>query len=124
MVTDRVSGAAAASGGVFAHDSGAAWFQRRWGHLDLLPPLPDGGGEACRRYCSQRAEICGVLPSLQGNLSTHVGVDNLHVLRHVARWCMASCLPAFPHVKSGDVLGLVQRMIHSSSVGASQVSKV
>ena len=76
------------------------------------------------RQTVQRAEICGVLLSLQGNVSTHVGVDNLNVLRHVSRWCMASCLPAFPHVKSGDVLGLVQRMIHSSSVGASQVSKV
>ena len=31
--------------GVYAHASGAAWFGRLWGHLDLLPPLPDGAGE-------------------------------------------------------------------------------
>ena len=60
--------------GVYGHASGAAWFGRQWGHLDLLLPLPDGAGEACRLYCSipgplqtvQRAEIWGVLAALQG----------------------------------------------------------
>ena len=55
-------------------ESGAAWFGRQWEHLDLLPPLPDGSGEACRLYCSvlgplqtvQRAEIWGVLARFTG----------------------------------------------------------
>ena len=63
------------------------------GHLDLLPPLPDDAGEACRLYCSvlgplqtvQRAEIWGVLVALQGCTRMHVGVDNLNVVRHVSR---------------------------------------
>ena len=65
LVLDGFSGIGVAGCGVYAHASGAAWFDRRWGHLDLLPPLPDGAGEACRLYCSipgplqtvQRAEI-------------------------------------------------------------------
>ena len=65
LVLDSFSGVGFAGCGVYAHESGAAWFGRQWGHLDLLPPLPDGAGEACRLYCSvlgplqtvQRAEI-------------------------------------------------------------------
>ena len=71
---DDCSGIGVAGCGVYAHASSAAWFGRMWGHLDLLPPLPDGAGEACRLYCSvpgplqtvQRAEIWGVLVALQG----------------------------------------------------------
>ena len=52
----------------------------------MLPPLPDGSGEACRLYCSvlgplqtvQRAEIWRVLVALQGCTRMHVGVDNLN----------------------------------------------
>ena len=68
LVLDGFSGVGVAGCSVYAHASGAAWFGRHWGHLDLLPPLPDGAGEACRLYCSipgplqtvQRAEILGV----------------------------------------------------------------
>ena len=64
-VVDKVSGVGVAGAGVYAHVSGTSWFDRRWAHLDLLPPLPDGGVERCRMYCSvpgplqsgQRAEI-------------------------------------------------------------------
>ena len=74
LVLDDCSGIGVAGCGVYAHASSAAWFGRMWGHLDLLPPLPDGAGEACRLYCSvpgplqtvQRAEIWGVLVALQG----------------------------------------------------------
>ena len=65
LVSNAPSGIGVAGRGVYAHASGAAWFGRMWGHLDLLPPLPNGAGEACRLYCSvpgplqtvQRAEI-------------------------------------------------------------------
>ena len=68
LVLDGFCGIGVAGCGVYAHASGAAWFGRRWGHLDLLPPLRDDAGEACRLYCSipgplqavQRAEIWGV----------------------------------------------------------------
>ena len=44
LVVHEVSGVGVAGCGVYA----PAWFSRRWGHLDLLPPLPGGAGEACR----------------------------------------------------------------------------
>ena len=46
LVLDGCSGIGVAGCGVYAHASGAASFGRTWGHLDLLPPLPDGAGEA------------------------------------------------------------------------------
>ena len=41
LVVDKVSGVGVAGAGVYAHISGAPWFNRRWAHLDLLPPLLD-----------------------------------------------------------------------------------
>ena len=78
LVLDELSGVGVGGCGVYAHASGAAWFGRRWGHLDLLLPLPDGTGEAGRLCCSipgpfqtvQRAEIWGV--SVQIRASTAV----------------------------------------------------
>ena len=92
LVVDELSGVGVAGCGVYAHASGAAWFGWEWGHLDLLPPLPDGAGEACRLYGSvpgplqtvQRAELWGVLFALQGRVRMHVGVDNLNVVSHVS----------------------------------------
>ena len=52
LVLDGLSGVGVAGCGVYAHASGAAWFDRQWRHLDLLPPLLDGAGEDCRLYCS------------------------------------------------------------------------
>ena len=46
LFVDELSGVGVAGCCVHAHASGAAWFGRKWGHLDLLPPLP-GAGEAC-----------------------------------------------------------------------------
>ena len=109
---DASSGVGVAGCGVYAYVSGAAWFGRRWGHLDLLPPLPDGAGEACRLYCSvpgplqtvQRAEIWGVLAALQGFARMHVGVDNLNVVRHVSRIIDGRCTSKpFPLVNDGDL---------------------
>ena len=114
LVVDEVSGVGVADAGVYAHISGASWFNRRWAHLDLLPPLLDGGGERCRMYCSvpgplqsvQRAEIWGGggLIALQGQTALHVGVDNLNVVNHLSsliasRW---SGRP-FPLVNDGDL---------------------
>ena len=133
QVVDKVSGVGAAGAGGYAHVSGESWFNRRWAHLDLLPPLPDGGGEKCRMYCSipgplqsvQRAEIWGVWVALQGRTALHVGVDNLNVVSHVRslisdKW---SGRP-FPLVNDGDLLCLAQRMVRSRGRGNTLVSKV
>ena len=133
LVVDKVSGVGVAGAGVYAHISGASWFHRRWAHLDLFPPLLDGGGERCRMYCSlpgplqtvQRAEIWGVLVALQGRTALHVGVDNLNVVNHLSsliagRW---SGRP-FPLINDGDLLGLAQEILHSRGRGTTLVSKV
>ena len=125
LVLDGFSGVGVAGCGVYAHASGAAWFGRRWGHLDLLPPLPDGAGEACRLYCSipgplqtvQRAEIWGVLAALQGCTRMHVGVDNLNVVRHVSRIIDGGCTgKPFPLVNDGDLLFKVQQFVRAARV--------
>ena len=65
LVLDEVLGAASPGSGVCAHLSGAAWFHRKWGDLDLLHPVPGFGAESCLGFCSvlgslqtaQRAEL-------------------------------------------------------------------
>ena len=76
--------------GVFAVTSGACWFHRPWGHLDLLPP---DGSERCRLYRSvpkpwqtvQRADLWGVIVALQASRPVHLGVDNANVVGHVGQ---------------------------------------
>ena len=79
--------------GVYSLRSGAGWFGRRWGHLELLPPDGNFGLEPCVLFDSirgplqsvQRAELWGVILPLQCSSSVHLGVDNLNVVRHVSR---------------------------------------
>ena len=116
-----------------AHASGAAWIGRRWGHLDLLPSLPDGAGEACRLYCSipgplqtvQRAGIWGVLVALQGCVRMHVGVDNVNVVNHVSCIIAGRCAGRpFSLVNDGDLLLKVQQLVRWRVTGNAAVSKV
>ena len=133
LVLDVLSGVGLAGCGVYALVFGAVWFGRRWGHLDLLPPLPDGAGETCRLYCSvpgplqtvQRAEIWGVLVALQGHVRTHNGVDNLNVVNHVSG-IIAGRLVGRPLslVKDGDLLLKVQQMIRWRGSGNAAVTEV
>ena len=133
LVVHEVSGIGVAGCGVYAHASGAAWFGRMWGHLDLLPPLPDGAGEACRLYFSvpgplqtvQRAEIWGFLVALQGRLRLHVGVDNLNVVNHLAGIIAGRRVGRpFSLVNDGDLLLLVQQLVRWRGSGSSAVTKV
>ena len=120
LVLDGFSGVGVAGCGVYARASGAAWFGRQWGHLDLLPPLPNCAGEACRLYCTipgplqtvQRAEIWGVLAALQGCIRMHVGVDNLNVVNHVSRILAGRCAgKPFFLVTDGDLFLKIQQFV-------------
>ena len=133
LVVNEISGLGVAGCGVYAHASGAGWFGRKWGQLDLLPPLPDGCGEVCRLFCSipgplqtvQRAEIWGVLVALQGCLRMHVGVDNLNVVNHISGIISGRRAGRpFSLVNDGDLLLLVQQMIRWRGSGNAAVSKV
>ena len=129
---DDCSGIGVAGCGVYAHASGAAWFGLMCCHLDLLLPLPDGAGEACRLYCSipgplqtvQRAEIWGVFVALQGCVRMHVVVDNLNVVRHVSRIIDDGCTgKPFPLVNDGDLLR-IQQLVFWREVANAAVSQV
>ena len=101
FVRDELSGVGVGGCGVYSSRSGAGWFDRKWGHLELLPP-GDLGVERCVLYDSvrgplqsvQRAELWGVILALQCSSAVHLGVDNLNVVRHVSRIldCRISCI--------------------------------
>ena len=101
--------------------------------MDLLPPLPDGAGEACRLYCSvpgplqtvQRAEIWRVLVALQSCLRLHVGVDNLNVVNHLAAIIAGRRVGRpFCLVNDGDLLLLAQQLVRWRGSGCTAVTKV
>ena len=67
LVRDKVSGICSGGAGLFACCSGAYWFHRSGGHLELLPPDLNSGAERSMLYLSvprplqtvQRAEFWG-----------------------------------------------------------------
>ena len=126
LVVHEVSGVGVAGCGVYAHASGSVWSGRKWGHLDLLPALPNGGGEDCRLYCPvpgplqsvQRAEIWGALIALQGCLRMHIGINNLHVVNHLTGFIAGRRAGRpFPLVNDGDLLFGRKRIIPSLMPG-------
>ena len=117
---------------VYSLRSGAGWFGRRWGHRELLPP-GDLGVERCVLFDSirgplqsvQRAELWGVILTLQCSSAVHLGVDNLNVVRHVSR-ILEGRVPGKPLELTfdGDLLIIIERMIQVRGVQSTEVSKV
>ena len=132
FVLDELSGVGVGRCGVYSLRSGAGWFGRRWGHLELLPP-GDLGVERCVLFDSirgplqsvQRAELWGVILALQCSSAIHLGVDNLNVVRHVSR-ILEGRIPCRPFELTfdGDLLTIIERMIHLKGVQSTKVSKV
>ena len=106
--------------GIYSLKSGAGWFGRRWGHLELLPP-GELGVERCVLFDSirgplqsvQRAELWGVNLALQCSSAIHLGVDSLNVVRQVSRILdgRVTCRP-FELTFDGDLLTIIEKMIH------------
>ena len=132
FVRDEVSGIGVGGCGVYSSRSGAGWFHRRWGHLELLPP-GDPGVERCILFDSvrgplqsvQRAELWGVILALQCSSAVHLGVDNLNVVRLVSR-LLDGRAPVRPLelTVDGDLLGIIERMIQLRGVQGIKVTKV
>ena len=80
FLLDELSGVGVGGCGVYSLKSGAGWFGRRWGHLELLPP-----GSVVLFSPFTLAELWGVNLALQCSSAVHLGVDNLNVVRHVSR---------------------------------------
>ena len=132
FVRDELSGVGAGGCGVYSSRSGAGWFHRRWGHLELLPP-GDLGVERCVLFDSirgplqsvQRAELWGIIVALQCSSAVDLGVDNLNVVRHVG--CLLDGRPGsipFQLLKDGDLLLLIDRMLRLRAPDTVRISKV
>ena len=132
FVRDELSGVGVGGCGVYSSKSGAGWFHRRWGHLELLTP-DDHGVERCVLFDSvrgplqsvQRAELWGVILALQCSSAVHLGVDNLNVVRHVSRFLegRASGKPLELTV-DGDLLIIIERMIQLRGAQSLKITKV
>ena len=101
-----------------------------WVSAHLAGDLDHG---CCRRFCSvpgplqsvQRAELWGVILALQTSRAVHLGVDNLGVVRHVGR-LLGGCRGPKPFglVNDGDLLLLIERMLHLRGLDTVRISKV
>ena len=115
----------------FAHQSEDFWRGRRWGHVDDF--RVDPSVTSCRSFCSvpgplqsvQRAEMWGVISALQTSRAVHLGVDNLGAVRHVGR-LHDGCRGPVPLklVNDGDLLLLIERMLHQRGLDTVRISKV
>ena len=86
----------------------------------------------CRGLCSvlgplqpvQTAEFLGVILALQANDGIHLGVDNLVVVRHVGRLLGGRAASRLVElVKDGDLILLVERMLHLRVLDSVRISK-
>ena len=67
----------------------------------------------------------GVILALQTFIAVHIGVDNLGVVRHVGRLMDGSRGPIpFELVNDGDLLLLIERMLHRRGLDTVRISKV
>ena len=131
LVLDQVTGVFSSGAGFFAHQSVNLWDNRRWGHVDHV--RPEGDVQSCRGFCSvpgplqsfQRAEMWGVILALQSSGAVHLGVDNLGVVRHVCRLLDGrhSSVP-FELVHDGDLVLLIDRMLHLWGLDTVRITKV
>ena len=72
----------------------------------------------------QRAEIWGVILALRSSGAVHLGVDDLGVVRHVGRLLdgRRGSVP-FELVKDGDLLLLVEKMLHLRGLDTFRITK-
>ena len=73
----------------------------------------------------QRAEMWGVILALQSSGAVHLGVDHLNVVRHVGRLLDGhhGSVP-FDLVEDGDLLLLIDRMLHVRGLDTVRATKV
>ena len=117
--------------GFFAHQSEDCWSGRRWGHVDRV--RPEGEVQSCRGFCSvsgplqsvQRPEMWCVILALQSSSAIHLEVDNLGVVRHVGRLLDGHHSSiSFELVKDGDLILLIERMLHRRELDTVRITKV
>ena len=133
LVRDPLSNVCCGGAGGFALSSGASWFHRSGGHLELLPPDLNSGSERSMLFFSvpkplqtvQRAGLWGVIAALQASKPVHLGVDNANVVGHVGR-VLAGRKTGKPLelLVDGDLLALIQKLVDVRGPGTADISKV
>ena len=131
LVLDHLTGVSASGSGFLAHQADHFWRGCRWCQVDDVRSDLDHG--CCRGFCSvpgplqsvQRAELWSVILALQTFRAVHLGVDNLGVVRHVDR-LLSGCRGPKPFglVNDGDLLLLIERMLHLRGLDTVRISKV
>ena len=131
-VEDRLSTVSSSGAGFSSGHSGRFWAGRSWGHVDN-DDQGDRAVASCRGYCSvpgplqsvQMAELWSVILALQASCGVHLGVDNLNVVRQVGR-LLDGGLGARPFeiVQDGDLLCLVNRILHLRGFSTVKSTKV
>ena len=131
LVLDRLTGVSSSGSGFFDHQAEHFWRSRRWGHVDGVRINTDVA--SCTGFCSvpgplqsvQRAEMWGVILALQTSRAVYLGDDNLGVVRHVGR-LLDGCRGPVPFelVNDGDLLLLIERMLHRRGLDTVRFSKV
>ena len=129
LVRNQVTGVSSSGAGFFAHQLEDCWGGRRWGYVDRVRPEV----QSCQGFCSvpgplqsvQRAEMWGVILALHSSGVVHLGVDHLGVVRHVGR-LLDGCHGSTPFelVNDGDLLLLIDRMLHHRGLDTVRISKV
>ena len=119
FILEELSGVGVGGCGVYSLKSGACWFGRWWGHLELLPPS-NLGVERCVLFDTirgplqsvQRAELWGVILASQCSFPFHLCFDNLNVVLHVSPILnvLVACRP-FELTVGGDLLTVIEKMI-------------
>ena len=131
LVLDRLTGVSSSGSGFLAHQAELFWRGCMWGHVDGVRIDPNIA--SCSGFCSvpgplqsvQRAELWGVILALQTSRAVHLGVDDLGVVRHVGRLLDGCCGPVpLELVNDGDLLLLIQRMLHRRMLDTVRISKV
>ena len=130
LVLDPVTGVSSSGSGFFAHQSEHCWSGRRWGHVDGIRVDHDAS------YCRVSALFLGLFNLFRGlrcggsfwlcsPLVRFTLVLIILVLFGMlgACWMVAVVLP-FELVNDGDLLLLIERMLHLRGLDTVRVSKV
>ena len=123
LVLDRLTGVSSSGSGFFCSPAEHFWSGRRWCHVDGVRIHPNIA--SCRFFSVPGPRQSVQILALQTSRAVHLGVDNLGVARHVGR-LLDGCRGPVPSelVNDGDILLLVERMLHHRGLDAVRISKV
>ena len=102
LVLDRITNVSSSGSGIFAHQSESCWSGRRWGHVDRV--RPKGEVQSCKGFCS----FPGPLQSVQ----------------RAVMWRVILALQSSGAVHHGDLLLLIEKMLHLRGLDTVRIAKV